>query len=515
MRAYIAGLIASILLLSCAEPAVKPVHPLIDANLIKTHLERISAAELEGRVPGSKGEQVALNYIGDVMRLMGLRTVFEEVPLARLMSQAGPLRLTGAAARLLELGTDFIAWTRQQKEVVTVDADLIFVGYGIVAPEHKWDDFKNVDVKGKILVELIGDPRFGTRSILGRTGADYYGRLAYKFEEATQKGAAGVLIIHEEAIAGFSWDVIKKSAAGNMLEIDFAAQDASHVAFEGWLSNAAAASLFKAAGMDLADLKRKAAEQNFTPVPMSLKGSIEIQNTISSVLSNNVIGILEGRTQEYVVYSSNWNDPPAGDAGVTDLSHTYVEDHPSGIPVMLEIARAFTREPKPLRSVAFLAETAEAEGLLGMQYYLEDPKFFADRIRTLIHIAGFSPHGFQKEMRIIGQPFEALKGLLRMNAVEQGRFISSDIDPERLYYFRYSQFDLTSRGIPSIFVSSLQPGADEPQGGAADSQAMDATVAVLDAQLLFDVGLAVANANYWPQMKRVQSSFTPRDPAKK
>src|SRR5215467_9607668 len=293
MRTLPAFFLVLALLTSCSKPPAEII-PALDGAAIKAHIQKLASDEMEGRAPGGHGEELATAYIADFYKSIGLKTQFQQVPMVGIKSTVPVLKLTGkGSTRTLKFGDEFMAWSKQQKESVSVSGDLVFCGYGVVAPEYQWNDFKD-SVKGKIIVVLINDPQLDDQTKFGGKAMTYYGRWTYKFEEAARQGAAGALIIHETPFAGYGWEVVRDSWSGEQFDIARPDKGESTVPMQGWITKDVAISLFKSAGLNFDDLKKKALEQDFKPIPLEIKASVDIKNTTRRVDSKNVIGVLEG-----------------------------------------------------------------------------------------------------------------------------------------------------------------------------------------------------------------------------
>src|SRR5262249_42514104 len=299
------------LIASCSRPATseRPQSSSIDGNAIRAHIQKLASDDMQGRAPGGKGEELATTYISDFYRSIGLKTQFQAGPMIGITSNVAPMRLTGkSGTKVLKFGDDFMAWSRLEKDDIPVDADLVFCGYGVTAPEYQWNDFKD-SVKGKIIVVLINDPQLPDQTKFGGRAMTYYGRWTYKFEEAARQGAAGALIIHETPFAGYPWEVVRGSWSGEQFDIVRADKGASTVPLQGWITRDVAVELFKSAGMNFDDLKKKALQQDFKPIPLGVKAGVEVKNKFRHVDSKNVIGVLEGaeKPDEYVVFTAHWD----------------------------------------------------------------------------------------------------------------------------------------------------------------------------------------------------------------
>jgi Zn-dependent M28 family amino/carboxypeptidase len=420
------------------------------------------------------------------------------------------LKLAGrGGTRELKYADEFVAWSKRQDESISTKADLIFAGYGVVAPEYGWNDFKD-SVKGKIIVVLINDPQLEDQQKFGGKAMTYYGRWTYKFEEAARQGAAGAIIVHETDFAGYPWEVVRGSWSGEQFDLARPDKGASTVPLQGWITRDSAAALFKAAGHDFDDLKKKALQQDFKPLPLGVTASVDVRNKIRSVDSKNVIGVLEGQTNEYVIFSSHWDHLGIGEPQDGDNIYNGAEDNAAGTALMMEIARAFTKvQPKPKRSIVFASVTAEEQGLLGSEYYAENPVFPLNRTLANINLDGANLYGRDNnEIQVIGSGYTTIEDLLKQIAARQGRTIVPDKEPEKGYYFRSDQFSFAKKGVPALYCKSVTVEDDREytanryhKPSDEFNPNWDMKAAVRDGEALLQVGLEVANTDKWPEWK--------------
>src|SRR5262252_7639564 len=309
MRISTGILLTAFIAASCSRPrGADKSSPAIDGAAIKTYIQKLASDEMEGRAPGGKGEELATSYIADFFKSIGLKTQFQAVPMVGITSTVSSLELiTKTGKKVLKYGNDFMAWSRHEEPTVKVAAELVFCGYGVVAPEYEWNDFKE-PVKGKIIVVLINDPQLEDQTKFGGKAMTYYGRWTYKFEEAQRQGAAGALIIHETEFAGYPWQVVRGSWSGEQFDMGRSDKGASTVPLQGWITREVAADLFKNAGYDFDEMKKKALDKAFKPIPLKARASIQISNKMRNVNSKNVIGVLEGQVpDEYVMFTAHWD----------------------------------------------------------------------------------------------------------------------------------------------------------------------------------------------------------------
>jgi Zn-dependent M28 family amino/carboxypeptidase len=524
---------------SSSAPAQAVPAARIDASAILDRTKTLSSDEYEGRAPGTKGEELTVKYLEDEFKKLGLKpgntdgTYVQEVPLVGITA-TNTLPLTvakGAEKRTFKWSDDVVAWTKHVAPGASIkDSDVIFAGYGVVAPEFKWDDFKDVDIKGKTIVVLVNDPqvpdpsdpsKLDPRTFNGNA-MTYYGRWTYKFEEGARKGAAGILIVHETAPAGYPFSVVQ----GNLREkFDLVTPDKNmgRAPIEGWITLDAAKQILKMGGQDFDALKKQALTREFRPVALNLKASISISNKMRTLDSQNVVAKLEGSDpalkDEYVVYTAHWDHLGVGAPVKGDKIYNGALDNASGVAQLLEIARAFTQaQPQPKRSILFLMVTAEEQGLLGSQYYSVAPIYPLAKTLANINIDGVNQWGRTKDLTVIGMGASDLDDYLREAAQQQGRTLRPDPEPEKGFYYRSDHFNFAKQGVPALYtdvgVEFIGKPAEYSQQKRdeytntdyhAPSDEVkpdwDLAGAVEDAQLLYTVGYRVANAEKYPEWK--------------
>jgi len=492
--------VAALAATACSSPAYTEAHPTIDPTRIGGHVERIEQAEASGVGSGAEGERLAIDYLSEQFAGLGLRVETQDVPIVKIRPHTSVLTVTGekGGTRELTWGRDFIAWTRRDEPRTSVSGEIVFVGFGISAERHGWEDYKDVDVRGKIVVMLSGDPRSGQRSRLGPLGRDVYGRRRYKFHEAARRGAMGGLLIHLDDRSQ-PWDELVRSAS-EVQDLAVARTATPPMQVEGWLSRPAVTALVATAGHEFQDLIDLADQPNFKPISLPVKFSLEIQSETTAVTARNLVATLDPQNDEdadakpYVLISSHWNDLPEAGATLGQLTRQSPRNEPPGAAVVLETARALA-QARDRRPFVFLVVTAESDGMFGLEYYLENPLHPLPRTRAAIHVAGFSTNAADREVRIVGTGYEALKGMLREAAADEFRGSTNDTDPQRLEYYRSASAEYTTHGIPSLVLTShnnVHPG--EPR---------DMSVAALDARMLYRLAMNISLAGYWPQSKPV------------
>ncbi len=539
----ICGAILAFVLTACSNipretskgPAAVPAAEKAARNQINQGrlLERIkvlSADELEGRAPASEGETRTVSFIEKEFKDSGLKpgnpdgTYIQKVPLIGIAPDANmQLTFTDAITkkrRTLNYGSDFMAWSKREVPTVRMNSDLIFVGYGVVAPEFQWDDYKGVDVTGKVLVMLVNDPPVPDEHVFGGKAMTYYGRWTYKYEIAAQKGAAGCLIIHETGPAGYPWAVVEGSNRGEQFDLLHKDKGMSRATVEGWITFDQAKALFAMAGKDLLEMKEVAVERSFTPVPLGVSASLTIRNKMRTIESNNVIAKLDGRDpnlrDEHLIYMAHWDHLGVDEGSKGDKIYNGAKDNSSGTAALLELGDAYTKvQPQPRRSILFLAVTAEEQGLLGSQYYTEHPLYPLEKTAAAINMDALNVLGRTKDIVVIGLGTSSLDDYVKQVAAEQGRVVKADQEPEKGFYYRSDHFNFAKQGVPALDPDEGTEFVGKPEGWGIEMRKKyteedyhkpsdevkpywDLSGMVEDLQLLFSVGYRVANAERFP-----------------
>ncbi len=526
-------LVPLVALAGCASLPATPPAPAFDAARLSRHVEILSSDAFEGRGPATPGEQKAVDYIVGEFRAAGLAPGGDLVGGQRQWTQAVPLLKselsgapsvtlrTAAGARALAQGTGIALRSPMNgnRSVRIAGAPLLFVGYGVSAPERGWDDFKDADVRGKILVELINDPDFeGGEGDFGGKAMTYYGRWTYKYEEAAKRGAAGVLIIHEDAPASYGWNTVKNSNTNTMFDIVRSAPAAVHTGFESWIPRSVAADLFKAAGLDLDAAKAAAQRKDFRPIDLKATLDASATATTSTITSRNIVGILQGkaRPDETVIYSAHYDHLGVGQPDANgDRIYNGAIDNGTGVAQVIEQGRAFAAGPRTDRSIVFMALAAEEKGLLGSAYYVANPLYPLSRTVGVINTDSLGTAGPTHDFSMSGSARLDLLDLLTEEAARFGRAFSPDSNPAAGSFYRSDHFPFAKAGVPAI---SFDSGEDLVVGGrerfaplAKDyiqnkyhqpddewSADMDFSGIVADAALLHALGLRLANGSLWP-----------------
>jgi Zn-dependent M28 family amino/carboxypeptidase len=513
--------------------------PKIDAAAILDTTTKMSSDKFQGRAPGTVGEDITVGYLEMRFKELGLQpgnpdgTYIQKVPLVGITgSETKPLTFAKGSQTLgLKWKDDVVAWSKHVAPAASIAAsDVVFAGYGVEAPEYNWNDFKDVDVKGKTIVVLVNDPPIPDPAnpstldakTFGGKAMTYYGRWTYKFEEGARKGAAAVLIVHETEPAGYPFSVVQ----GNLNEkFDLVAPDKNmgKASIEGWITLDAAKKLFAMAGQDFDALRTQALTREFKPVPLGVTASMAVANKLRTIDSRNVVARLEGSDpalkDEYVVYSAHWDHLGVGAPVNGDTIYNGALDNATGVATVLEIAKALKQvQPQPKRSVLFLMVTAEEKGLIGSEYYSLNPLYPLAKTAANINIDGVNQWGKTKDISVVGLGASDLDDYLRQAAQEQGRTITPDPEPEKGFYYRSDHFNFAKQGVPALDPDS---GVDyigrtaqwgkakrdeytEKDYHAPSDQVKpdwDLSGAVEDAQLLLAVGYRVANADKLPEWK--------------
>jgi Zn-dependent M28 family amino/carboxypeptidase len=498
---------------------------------ILQHIRTLSSDQFEGRGPGSRGEQLTLNYLQDQFGNMGLEpgapngSYLQDVPLAGITpDKSMQLTFTGHQRTLrATFEKDFVAWTKRIVDSASIDADMIFVGYGVQAPEYKWDDFKGTDVNGKVIVVLINDPPVADQTMFGGKAMTYYGRWTYKFEKAAELGAAGCLIIHETDAAGYPWEVVRGSWSAEQFTLASPNKNMDRIAMEGWITHEEAQQLFRAAGQDYDKLKAAAVDINFHPVLLGMKAQLEIHNTLRTIASHNVIAKRTGSDpklkHEFVIYTAHWDHFGIGPEVKGDRIYHGALDNASGTAALLEIARAYKQlKVPPRRTLLFLAVTAEEQGLLGSRYYAEHPLYPLARTAADINMDGMNVWGRTRDITVIGNGKSTLDDMAEQVAKDQGRVVRPDPEPEKGFYFRSDHFSFAKVGVPAFDPDSGVDFIAKPDGWGLEKRKQytaedyhkpsdvikpdwDMSGALEDCQFYFLLGYRVANDANMPEWK--------------
>ena len=520
-----------------ALPAASGAEPSFSADRLLGHVRILASDEFEGRAPGSPGEEKTVNYLIEQFKSIGLEpgnpdgTFVQRVPLVGIVGNpAGSYRVAGKQTSF-QLPRDCVLWSRRfVPEVAVTDSEMVFVGYGVVAPEYGWDDFKDVDVRGKTLVMLVGDPpvpdpsdpaKLDDTMFEGRA-MTYYGRWTYKYESAARQGAAATLIVHETGPAGYPFQVVINSHTGERFQLK-ADGNLDLPAAEGWITVDQARKMFGAAGQNYDALKQAAMRRDFRPVSLACRASFTVKNTVREVVSRNVVARLPGTDPELkedlVIYSAHWDHLGRNPKLDGDTIYHGAYDNATGVAGMLEIARRFVDAKRPLRrSLLFLMTTAEEKGLLGARYYVENPLYPLARTLANINLDGLNSWGCTRDVSVVGLGSTTLEDLLETAAEAQGRILVPELQPEKGYFFRADNFEFVKAGVPALKCGGGLDYIGKPAGFGKKKRDeftqndyhkvtdvikpdWDLSGGLEDLQLLYAVGRAVANADRWPEWK--------------
>jgi Zn-dependent M28 family amino/carboxypeptidase len=539
-----ATLVVLVALGACA-PAVSttttPSNVTASKDRIAADIKTVSSDAFLGRGPATRGEELATSYIRDQLKAAGLQpggpngSWFQDVPLLQSDIVGKPsLSVTvGGETHSLTQGQQ-IAVRASMQNVSSVNiqnAPIVFLGYGIKAPERNWDDFKGENVRGKVGIVLINDPDFETgQGDFGGKAMTYYGRWTYKYEEAARQGLAGLLIVHETAPASYGWATVKNSNTNTMFDIVRPNPAEVHPPLEGWVQHDDAVQLFEAVGQNYDALKKLAQTRDFKPV--TLQGatfSASYQLKQETIHSKNVLGRLPGTTHpnETILYGAHWDHLGVGAPDARgDTIYNGAVDNGTGIASVLELARMFASGPKPQRSVVFAFWTAEEKGLLGSEYYAANPVYPLETTVAGFNIDALSPTGRTHDAIVVGSGQSDLEDRLKAVLAANNRVITPDASPEAGYFFRSDHFPMAKRGVPMLYMDS---GEDLLNGGVAGGKAYDAAYRrdayhqpadeydpakwdlsgiAEDIGVLYSLGMQLADSRDWPNYRQT-SEFRP------
>lgn len=521
----------------CLSLSLTAADPIDTAGMLR-HIEVLASDEFEGRGPGTPGETKTVAYLTDQFKKLGLKpgnpdgTYVQDVPLVGIRTEAkGSFKISDRALDL-KFPDDWVAVSRRLTAESKVEgSDVVFVGYGVVAPEYGWDDYKGADVRGKTLVMLVNDPpvpdpadpsKLDESMFKGRA-MTYYGRWTYKYEIASEKGAAAAIIIHETGPAGYPYQVVVGSWGLENFDIPDDEGNKGRVAVEAWIASDTAKALFEACGQDFAALKAAATRKDFRPVALKAKANLEAKNTSRKVRSKNVVARLEGSDpilkNECVVYTAHWDHLGRDDALKGDRIFNGAADNASGVAAMLEIAEGFAASAsRPRRSILFLAVTAEEKGLLGAKWYATHPLVPLEKTLADINMDVVNLWGRTRDITSVGLGLSSLDELLIDAAKAKGRVVRGDPEPEKGSYYRSDHFEFAKLGVPALNGKGGIDFIGKPEGfGLAKRDeytkndyhkvsdevkpGWDLSGAVEDAALLLEVGRRVADGGRYPEWK--------------
>jgi Zn-dependent M28 family amino/carboxypeptidase len=516
------------------------------ADSLKQHVAVMASDSFIGRKPFTQGETLTIEYLQKQFRAIGLEpgngnSFLQEVPMVEIKATAAPvMQVESPKGRFtLKANDDYIIWTDKVDPQIGLDkAELVFAGYGVIAPEYQWNDYEGLDVKGKVVMVMVNDPGFwvGDTTLFKGKEMTYYGRWTYKFEEAARQGAKGCLIIHNTAAAGYPFSVQQNNFNTSRLQLDSRGKDVKNCDVIGWLPEAVANRLFQAAGLD-SGLLLKANQRGFkaTPLPIQLSTSMSVKTTYSKTY--NVIGKISGakRPDEVIIYTAHWDHLGIGKPDATgDSIYNGAFDNATGVAGLQELGRAFkSLKTKPDRTIVFLSVTAEEQGLQGSAYYAQNPIYPVKNTVANINIDGLNRFTRTRDMVIIGKGQSELEDYLKEVVEKDSGYISFDAHPEAGYYYRSDHFNFAKAGIPAL---DAKAGTDVVGKGKEFGQHLDdefrdknyhqpsdnydpatwtADGAIKDLKLLFQVGKRLAFEEKWPQWKEGSEFKAIRDATRK
>jgi len=533
-------------------PAITPTadghfSPDITIADFAAHVERLASDEYEGRKPGTIGERMTTTYLVDQFQRMGLKpgnkgSYLQGVPMVEVaLAEGDKVALDvaeGGNVEKFNFRADTIVFSPQGKPQIEVkDSDIVYAGYGVVAPEYQWNDYAGLDVKGKTVVVLINDPGWGNHdaTLFKGDAMTYYGRWTYKLEEAARHGAAACLIVHETAGAAYPWEVVVNSWSGPQFYLPASEDSDPRVQVAGWITTEAAQRLFGKAGADFDALKKTADVRGFKPTALAAKLSTTLHSQIRNTSSDNVVALLPGsqRPDETIVYSAHWDHFGKNPAIKGDNVFHGAVDNGTGLAALLELADAFAhQDPKPQRSILFLAPTLEEAGLIGSRYYAMHPSIPMTKTVAEINMDMFIPYGRTHDMSIVGFGESQMDDYLKEILAPAGRTITADGESAKGYFFRSDQINFARKGVPVLYVHS---GLDKLEGGKPAGLAAsedytknryhkpadrydphwDLSGVIEDVQALYAVGKRLADESTFPQWAADSEFKSARDTAAK
>jgi Zn-dependent M28 family amino/carboxypeptidase len=506
----------------------------ITTNDLLRHVAKLSSDEFEGRAPASRGEDLTVKYLIDEFRKSGLEpgnpdgSYVQKVPLMGVTSEiTGKLTVRGQGVELSQPAEAVFSCLRFEPEISVTNSELMFVGYGVVAPEYNWDDFKGIDVRGKTLVFLVNDPplpdsadpaQLDDKMFKGRA-MTYYGRWTYKYEIAAEKGAAAAIIVHETGPAGYPYMVVAANYARETFDLQESRD--KKLTVQGWMTVNAATNLFARAGFDFAEMKARALKRDFKPVSLGSTADFHVRNKMRPVNSQNVVAKITGseKPNEYVIFTAHWDHLGRNEKLTGDQIYNGALDNATGTAGLLEIAQAFaTIKPPAKRTFIFLCVTAEEKGLLGSKYYAEHPLYPLASTLANINMDGLNPWGATRDIEVVGYGQATLEEDLAKAAAAQKRVIRPDSEPQKGRFYRSDHFEFAKVGVPGLYIKGGVDMIGKPASYGKQKldeyterdyhkltdeikPDWDFSGAVQDLRLLVEVGLAVANGDTQPEWK--------------
>ena len=491
---------------------------------IREPLKTLASDEFEGRLPTTEGEKKTIDFLVSEFKKAGLKpgngdSFLQKVELMEITADADMTMTIGD--NTFAYKKDMVASSKREQNTVSLEnSELVFVGYGVNAPEYNWNDYEGLDVEGKTVVMLINDPGFENPKggKFQGTTMTYYGRWSYKYEEASRQGAAGAIIVHETAPASYGWSVVANSWSGPQYGLVSKDKGASRVAVEGWLTLDAAKKVFSDAGLNFDEEKANAMKGPYNKA-MDIAASVTVKNTFKKSESNNVIATLEGSEMpdEHVIYTAHWDHLGKDESKEGDQIYNGAHDNATGTAAILAMAKAYGElTPAPKRSVSFLVVTAEEQGLLGSKYYASNPVIPIENTVANINMDAMNVLGKTKNVAVVGMGKSEMEDYLKSAASKQGRTLTQEDRPEAGYYYRSDHFSFAKQGVPALYAEGGNEPADDETAKYRKRMNVivtgcyhqvcdeyredwDLSGIVQDTQMLFDVGVNVSNAEAWPK----------------
>lgn len=525
-------LIASILLVACStqeNKALQQAENSINTIDMTTHVRILASDDFQGRKPFTEGETKTIEYLAQEYEKIGLKapydgdSYFQQVPMVEISYQPSESINLKTAKGNLELNhiKDYLAETPHIVEEVNIDnAEIVFAGYGIVAPEYNWDDYAHIDVKDKIVLVLVNDPGFATQdpNLFNGNAMTYYGRWVYKYEEAARQGAKGIWVVHSTKPAGYPWGSLSNTSGSNLYLLS-KNNNADQCALTGWITEEACTKIFEYNNFDFNKIKEEAASNAFKAFSLNTQLNLTIKNRLKYDISNNVVGVIEGkeRNDECIVYTAHWDHFGIGPAQDGDSIYNGAADNALAVACMLETAKAFAEAPQPQRTVVFVSVTAEETGMLGSNYYANNGLFALNKTAANINYELPLPIGRMKDVTITGFGQSELDEYVERFAKEQDRYIAPESSPENGMYYRSDHFSFAKMGIPSLFIKGWQDSREHGKEWAKqkvdeywatayhkpadefDEATADLSGNVEDAKLFFKIGWQLANEDRFPE----------------
>lgn len=498
----------------------------ITVESYQKYVTELASDDFMGRKPFSKGDTLAVQYIEKQFKDLGLlpgngTSYFQEVPMVEINSKpvSNKLTFTGTKGNLtIENLDDYVIGTRRIEDNINVNnTELVFAGFGIVAPEFGWNDYEGLDVKGKTVVVMVSDPGRYDKTLFKADTMTYYGRWRYKFEEAGRQGATGILLIHDTPAASYGWNVVRSGWSGPQLNLTTKTDPLPE--FEGWISNQTALNLFAIGGLNTS-IMDEAKKKGFKAIPMNVNTSVSLQNTYRYANSNNVIAKIEGtvRPEETIIYTAHWDHLGIGEAINGDSIYNGAIDNAAGVAALFEIAKAFkATKNKPERTIVFIALTAEEEGLLGSLHYANNPIYPLHKTVANLNMDAFSPLGATKDLSIVGFGQTELDDYAARSAAKFGRTVHGEDNPTSGGFYRSDHFNFVKKGVPGLFMGAgselIAPSSatiekrKQALAGRYHTPAdqvddnWDFAGIIEDIKVFFDIGYIMSHEKTFPQFK--------------